>query len=45
MKGHQESLEDTTPLIDVLSYSNDGEMGRDLLYNLISDIVSQLLEG
>lgn len=36
------SLQDTTPLSHVLSYSSDGDTGPDLLYNIISDIVRSL---
>ena len=31
---------DDTPLVHLLSYSVDGEQGSDLLYAVISDIVS-----
>lgn len=41
MKGNNgPCLEDTTPLCHVLSYSIDGNNGPDLLYVIISDIVS-----
>lgn len=35
---------DDTPLIHLLSYSVDGEQGSDLLYTVITDIVSSLQE-
>ena len=41
MKGNNGlCLQDTTPLCHVLSYSTDGVNGPDLLYVIISDIVS-----
>ena len=38
-------LEDTTPLLHVLSCSTDSDSSPDLLYNIISDIVSYFEES
>ena len=44
MKGVNKCLEDSTPLLNILSFSTDGESGPDLLYTVISDIVSNCTE-
>ena len=36
------SLSDDTPLLHLLSYSTENESGNDLLYVVISDVVSLL---